>query len=92
VPLIGVIAWGWDAFVLLMLYWRATATAFDLPVGGSPAASVIGRPRFSCGGKSPLTLGDTSGRSNRGLTQSAAASARTDGVGALVWTPLAGNR
>jgi hypothetical protein len=25
VPLVGVIAWGWDAFVLLMLYWLETA-------------------------------------------------------------------
>ena len=25
VPLIGVTAWGWDAFVLLMLYWLETA-------------------------------------------------------------------
>jgi hypothetical protein len=25
VPLIGVIFWGWDAFVLLMLYWLETA-------------------------------------------------------------------
>jgi hypothetical protein len=25
VPLIGVVAWGWDAFVLLMLYWMETA-------------------------------------------------------------------
>jgi hypothetical protein len=25
VPLIGVLAWGWDAFVLLMLYWLETA-------------------------------------------------------------------
>jgi hypothetical protein len=25
VPLIGVVAWGWDAFVLLMLYWLETA-------------------------------------------------------------------
>jgi hypothetical protein len=25
VPLIGVIVWGWDAFVLLMLYWLETA-------------------------------------------------------------------
>ena len=24
VPLVGVIAWGWDAFVLLMLYWMET--------------------------------------------------------------------
>jgi len=25
VPLVGVVAWGWDAFVLLMLYWLETA-------------------------------------------------------------------
>jgi hypothetical protein len=25
VPLIGILAWGWDAFVLLMLYWMETA-------------------------------------------------------------------
>jgi uncharacterized protein DUF6498 len=25
VPLVGVLAWGWDAFVLLMLYWLETA-------------------------------------------------------------------
>jgi hypothetical protein len=25
VPLIGVLAWGWDAFVLLVLYWLETA-------------------------------------------------------------------
>ena len=25
VPVIGVLAWGWDAFVLLMLYWLETA-------------------------------------------------------------------
>jgi hypothetical protein len=25
VPLVGVIFWGWDAFVLLMLYWLETA-------------------------------------------------------------------
>jgi hypothetical protein len=25
VPVVGVIAWGWDAFILLMLYWLETA-------------------------------------------------------------------
>src|SRR5262245_60597542 len=25
VPLVGVIVWGWDAFVLMMLYWLETA-------------------------------------------------------------------
>src|ERR1043166_9093300 len=25
VPLVGVVAWGWDAFVLLMLYWLETS-------------------------------------------------------------------
>ena len=32
VPLIGVIFWGWDAFVLLMLYWlEAKAKAAAKP-------------------------------------------------------------
>ena len=25
IPLVGVLVWGWDAFVLLMLYWLETA-------------------------------------------------------------------
>ena len=59
-PLVGVIFWGWDAFVLLMLYWLETAviafwtvariatmpisTLGDLQFRDASGAKRIGRP------------------------------------------------
>ena len=48
VPLIGVMFWGWDAFVLLMLYWLETAIiAFwtIMRIGSMPAGA-LGDLRF----------------------------------------------
>lgn len=45
VPLVGVIAWGWDAFLLLMLYWMETAViAFwtVVRIAGLPPRAVSG--------------------------------------------------
>ena len=44
-PIVGVVFWGWDAFVLLMLYWLETAVigfwtivrVVDLVVGSAAA-------------------------------------------------------
>jgi hypothetical protein len=55
VPLVGVIAWGWDAFLLLMLYWMESAIiAFwtiariaTLPPGAMGPLYVNGRPTDS---------------------------------------------
>ncbi|HLH93270.1 MAG TPA: DUF6498-containing protein [Xanthobacteraceae bacterium] len=55
VPLVGVLAWGWDAFRLLMLYWMESAIiAFwtiariaTLPAGAMGPLYVNGRPTNS---------------------------------------------
>jgi len=55
VPLVGVLAWGWDAFLLLMLYWMESAIiAFwtiariaTLPPGAMGPLYVNGRPTNS---------------------------------------------
>ncbi len=55
VPLVGVLAWGWDAFLLLMLYWLESAIiAFwtiariaTLPPGAMGPLYVNGRPTDS---------------------------------------------
>ena len=58
VPLIGVIVWGWDAFVLLMLYWLETAViAFwtVLRIAMMPKAA-LGDIKFSGTDKTPVPL------------------------------------
>ena len=55
VPIVGVLAWGWDAFLLLMLYWMESAIiAFwtiariaTLPPGAMGPLYVNGRPTDS---------------------------------------------
>lgn len=59
VPLVGVIFWDWDAFVLLMLYWLETAViAFwaVVRIATLPRAS-LGDIRFSGSDKTPSPLG-----------------------------------
>jgi hypothetical protein len=54
-PLVGVLAWGWDAFVLLMLYWMESAIIAiwtiariaTLPPGAMGPLYVNGRPNNS---------------------------------------------
>jgi hypothetical protein len=58
VPLIGVMFWGWDAFVLLMLYWLETAViAFwtVLRIAMMPKAA-LGDIKFSGTDKTPVPL------------------------------------
>jgi hypothetical protein len=58
VPLIGVMAWGWDAFVLLMLYWLETAViAFwtVLRIATMPKVA-LGDITFSGTDKTPAPL------------------------------------
>ena len=59
VPLVGVIFWNWDAFILLMLYWLETAViAFwtVVRIATLPRAS-LGDIRFSGSDKTPSPLG-----------------------------------
>jgi hypothetical protein len=47
IPLIGVLYWGWDTFVLLMLYWLETVviafwTLFRILIAADVAKSVVG--------------------------------------------------
>src|SRR5258708_30478877 len=60
VPLVGVIAWGWDAFVLLMLYWLETAViAFwtIVRIATMPASALTGLQIESKGSRPASPLG-----------------------------------
>jgi len=59
VPLIGVIAWGWDAFVLLMLYWLETAViAFWTIVRiATLPRDALGKIRYEGSDQTPSPLG-----------------------------------
>jgi hypothetical protein len=59
VPLVGVIFWGWDAFVLLMLYWLETAIiAFWTIVRiATLAPGTLGDLKFSDGKRTTSSLG-----------------------------------
>jgi hypothetical protein len=59
VPLVGVIFWGWDAFVLLMLYWLETAViAFWTIVRiATLPRDALGKIRYEGSDKTPSPLG-----------------------------------
>jgi hypothetical protein len=59
VPLIGVIFWGWDAFVLLMLYWLETAAiAFWTIVRiATLPRDALGKIRYEGSDQTPSPLG-----------------------------------
>jgi hypothetical protein len=59
VPLVGVIFWGWDAFVLLMLYWLETAViAFWTIVRiATLPRDALGKIRYEGSDQTPSPLG-----------------------------------